>query len=84
MEEEKKKKKKHVSESITKVVRCFRLPPAEWWVQFAKEGREKERQKEKGRRKRRERQERKMGKLLSLPRFVEREPASTFAYYAEL
>lgn len=81
MEEE---KKKHVSKSITKVVRCFHPSPAGWWVQFAKEGREKERQREKGRRKKRERQRRRMGKLFSLPRFVEREPASTFAYYAEL
>lgn len=39
MEEE--KKKKHVSENITKVVRCLRPAPAGWWVQFAKEEEEK-------------------------------------------
>jgi len=32
---------------------------------------------------RRERQRKRLGKFFSLPRFVAREPASTFAYYAE-
>lgn len=47
--------------------------------------REKERKKEREKEGvRRERQRKRLGKFFSLPRFVEREPASTFAYYAEL
>lgn len=79
------RKKKHVSENITKVVRCLRRAPAGWRVQFAKEEEEVKEDRERKREgERRERQRKRTGKFSSLPHFVEREPASIFAYYAEL